>query len=487
MPPYTKKKELQPMVLDLNRQQPFSEHLEKSVLGVLIIIKGSILKVSGIISEDTFHFEYHQVIYKAITNLFAKDAPIDGLLLIEELKKMGKLNGDTITENYISKLSNGVVSDASLEIWIRKLEELAIARRNIQIHLNAIERYFKNEEDVFEIGDEVDSQLFAAKNSLDSFKNISMTRIGQDFITHIERAKNFGGMTGVPSGVYALDQILGGFQPQTVVTIGALPSVGKSAVAASFMYESAINGDPVGFCSMEMRDIELYSRILSKHAWIQHKIRIEYSRVMRGVFSNIEYELIKQCVHELDQMPIHIDDVPALNTMQLKSKTMKLINDKGIKSMYVDYIQLMEKTAFNTAESISSNMRDIKKIAKALNIAMIPLSQVDRQVGKDKRGKALMQDLKGSGGLEENSDIILLLDRPELYDADDLNERGMMHIVIAKHKQGEKGEVVVPFDLAINTEIEITYEEKLANVQRTGSNFIIRPSRMDDLDDEPPF
>ncbi len=493
MPQDYKKKALQPMVLDMSRAQPYSEGLEKSVLGIMITIKGSILKTSGIIKEDTFYFEYHQVIFKAITNLFAKDAPIDGLLGIEELKKMGKLNGDTITEVYISKLSNGVVNDSSLEMWVRKLEELAIARRNIQIHLNAIDRYYKNEEDVFDIGTETDSLLFAARNSLDSYKNISPVRIGQDFLKHIIRAKNFSGMTGVPTGIRSLDEILGGFQPQTVNTVGALPSVGKSAVAASFMYDAAINGDPVGFCSMEMRDIELYSRIVSKHLWVQHQVRIEYSMVMRGIYSDEQFVWIEQAVREIDQLPIYIDDVPALNTMQLKSKTMKLINDHGIKGMFVDYIQLMEKiTAWggNTADAISQNMRDIKKISKSLNIAMIPLSQVDRRVGKDgKNGKATMQDLKGSGGIEENSDVILLLDRPELYDPDDYAEKGMMHIVIAKHKQGSKGEIVVPFDLAINTEVELSYEDRIKRDQASAypSNFSIRKAPSDDEDSDPPF
>lgn len=477
----------------MSRAQPYAEALEKSVLGILLTIKGSILKVSGIIKEDSFYFEYHQVIYKAITNLFAKDAPIDSLLVIEELKKMGKLNGDTITELYISKLSNGVVNDSSLEVWVRKLEELAIARRNIQIHLNAIDRYYKNEEDVFDIGTEIDSLLFAARNSLDSYKNISPIRIGKDFLAHIQKAKHSGGMTGVPTGISSLDEILGGFQPQTVNTVGALPSVGKSAVAASFMYDAAISGDPVGFCSMEMRDIELYSRIVSKHLWVQYKQRIEYSMVMRGIYTDEQYVWIEQAVRDIDQLPIFIDDVPALNTMQLKSKTMKLINDHGIKAMFVDYIQLMEKiTAWggNTADAISQNMRDIKKISKALNIAMVPLSQVDRRVGKDgKNGKATMQDLKGSGGIEENSDVILLLDRPELYDPDDYAEKGMMHIVIAKHKQGSKGEIVVPFDLAINTEVQLSYEERTQKAQASPypSNFTVRPSSDFEDDDSPPF
>lgn len=484
-------KQLQPLVIDLSRVQPHSEDVEKSTLGVIMSVRGALLKVNGIIKEDTFYFDYHGVIYRAILNLFEKDSPIDTLMVTEELKKMGKLNGETITESYIISLTRGVVTDASLEVWVRKLEEYAIARRNIQIHLNAVERYYRNDEDVFEVSMETDTLLFAARNALDSYKNISMTRIGQDFKDHIEKAKSKKGMTGVPTGVRAIDEIMGGWQPQTVNTIGALPRIGKSAVAASFMYESAINGDPVGFCSMEMRDIELYSRLVSLHIYKTHEIKIEYSKINRGLFSIHEEEIIHQAIKELDQLPIFIDDVPALNSMQLKSKTMKLINDKGIKCMYIDYVQLMERQTqggfTNTAENISQNMRDIKKIAKALNIAMLPLSQVDRNVGKRPgAGKATMQDLKGSGGIEESSDSILLLDRPEVYDPDDYSEKGMLHIVIAKHKMGETGEVVLPYDLSINSFFEQSFEEQSsAYIQKTG--YIPQPPAASKAKYEPRF
>lgn len=470
-----KKPPLIPLVIDLSRSLPHSEDIEKSTLGILMIIKGAILKVNGIIKEDTFYFEYHQVIYRAILNLFDKDSPIDTLLVIEELKRMGKLNGDTISESTIVSLTKGVVNDSSIEVWIRKLEEYAIARRNITIHLNAVDRYYRNEDDVFEIGDQTDTMLFQSKSSLDSYKNISMSRIGNDYLAKIERARNSKGITGIPTGLYELDSILGGAQPQTVTTIGALPAVGKSAVAIDFMYSAASMGHPVAFISMEMMDLELFSRLTSKHIWKTKGIKIEYTRINKGTITDAEYDIVKEAVAELAHMPIYIDDTPAINSMQLKSKVMKLIIEKGVEEVIVDYVQLMDKLQkemgfSNAAEAISQNMRDLKKMSKGLNIPMIALSQVDRSVGKNGRnGKATMQDMKGSGGIEENSDVILLLDRPELYDPDDYAEKGMMHIVIAKHKNGEKGEIVAPFDLGINSFIERAFEDQsAAYIQKTG-------------------
>lgn len=466
---------LTPLVIDLSRTPPNSEELEKSTLGIIMIIKSAILKVNGIIKEDTFYFEYHSIIYRAILNLFEKDSPIDTLLVTEELKKMGKLNGETISESYIRSLTLGVVNDSSLEVWVRKLEEFAIARRNITICLNAVNDFYKGEDDVFEVCDRTDTLLFQSKSSIDSYKNISMNRIGKDYLSKVERAMTTRGITGVPTGLRELDAIIGGAQPQTVTTIGALPGTGKTSVAIDFIYEAAIQGFPQGFVSMEMMDLEIYSHLISKHIWKTKSLYITYSRINKGEITDVEFEHIKEAKSELDKIPIYIDDQPALNSMQLKSKTMKLINDKGITQMTIDYIQLMDKLQkefgfTNGAEAISQNMRDLKKMAKALNIPMIALSQVDRNVGKNGRnGKATMQDMKGSGGIEENSDVILLLDRPELYDPDDYSEKGMMHIVIAKHKNGEKGEIVAPFDLGINSFVERTFaEQEQVYTQKTG-------------------
>lgn len=501
------------LVIDLARVPPHSEDLEKYTLGVIILVKGAILKVNGILKEDTFYYDYHAVIYEAILKLFSKDSPIDTLLVIEELKQMGKLNGETISEAYITSLTRGVVNDVSLEMWVRKLEEHAIARRNIQIHLNAVNDLYTAEEDVFEICDRTDTLLFQSKSSIDSHKNISMVRIGDDFLIKVDKAMNKKGITGCPTGLAPLDELIGGWQPQTVNTIGALPNCGKTAIIIDFMYEAAILGSPTGLVSMEMVDTEIYARMVSKHIWKTRGIKIDYSKINRGVITPDEYLLIKDAKRELDKLPIYIDDQPAINTMQLKSKTMKLINDKGLEAMYVDYVQLMEKIQAgfgftNTAEAISQNMRDLKKTAKALNIPIIPLSQVDRNVAKkpgSMAGKATMQDLKGSGGLEENSDVIIVLDRPELYDPDNWEEKGQMHLVIAKHKNGEKGEIVATFDLAINSFIYKTLEEQEAQyTQRPGypplpqqpqqqakpkyePRFNYRSTEFDDKEDDPPF
>jgi replicative DNA helicase len=507
-------KQQQTFVIDLARVPPHSEDLEKYTLGVIILVKGAILKVNGILKEDTFYYDYHSIIYEAILNLFSKDSPIDTLLVIEELKKMGNLNGETISESYITSLTRGVVNDASLEMWVRKLEEFAIARRNIQIHLNAVNDLYKNEEDVFEICDRTDTLLFQSKGAIDSHKNISMARIGDDFIERVDRAMNKKGITGCPTGLQSLDAIIGGWQPQTVNTIGALPNTGKTAVIIDFMYEAALLGSPTGLVSMEMVDTEIYSRMISKHIWRSRQLKIDYSKINRGLITPQEFLLVKDAKRELDKLPIYIDDQPAINTMQLKSKAMKLINDKGLEAMYVDYVQLLDKVQAgfgftNTAEAISQNMRDLKKTAKAINIPIIPLSQVDRNVGKkpgSMAGKATMQDLKGSGGLEENSDVIILLDRPELYDPDNWEEKGMMHLVIAKHKNGEKGEIVEQFDLAVNSFIEKTFKEQEAQyTQRPGypplpqppqqqakpkyePRFNYRSTEFDDKDDDqPPF
>ena len=452
---------------------PQSIELEKDLLGCILVDTSVMGKIVGLVSVDTFYHPAHQYCFEAMINLFRKNYPIDYLILIDELKKINKLDA-VGGEYYIKELTN-IISISNYEIYARRLEEMAIGRRMISICNETQKRIFDGSEDVFAVISEHNDNVFKSQSSISSHKNVTPGYVGDLLIEQMMQGMEQSGMIGVPSLIPEIDNLTGGFQKQHVITIGARTRHGKSAIAAGFMYNSASIPNesygidpliknqsqyPIGFLSMEMRNTEVFSRLVSMEIKKMYRRSVSYSRISRGRISQEEANMVVKAKESLSERGIYIDDTPALNTMMVKSKVMKMISDYGIRMVYIDYVQLISddsKKNNNRAQIVSGWYSDFKNMAKFFDIPFAILSQMDRNTEKgDHARPGKLSDLKDSGGIEEKSDVVMLLYRPEVNDPNAVDMNGVslkkkIIVDVAKNKQGDIGVVTLPFDVATNT------------------------------------
>lgn len=438
---------------------PQNLDIEKKLLGILCLESGAAHKVMNILHDDSFFSPAHTEIWKIIVDLVKNNSPIDGFILLNKLESK-KLISDELNRDFIVSLTNNVSGSINLEEYARIIEEKAISRRSILIHTQAIERLYRDEEDIQDILSETDNDLFDARKSLNSFKDVTLKSIGIQAREQMRIAEESGGIVGVPFGVPDLDNLTGGKRKKNVYMIAARTRNGKSAVAANCAYFAAANGCPTVFFTLEMDQVQFYFRLVSiRCKELGHDI--SYSRIERSKLSDFEKTIVDQAINDLDKMPFYIDDTPALTMLQFKSKLLKYINDYGVEDCSLDYVQLVRNEAKaqgkTTADIISDIMSDIKNTSKALDIPITVLSQIDREVEKNgQRGRPVLVNMKGSGALEEKADVVILLYIPEIYDPEPEDEqgnslKGCIYLDVAKNKMGQTGLLVEKFDLPTNT------------------------------------
>lgn len=436
---------------------PQDVDMEKVVLGCLLLEQTAIHKIIDIIQEDTFYNRSNNSIWQACTYLLAHGKTMDAYTVYDWLRSKDLIN-DELTTQYIFSLTDRIADSTVLETYARIIEEKAIGRRILRINAEFNERIYRDDEDINQLLGELDKKIHMAKRSLTGFKNITSAHIGEKALQSIAVGMSTGGVVGISTGVRPIDQILGGLRKTRLYLIGARTRMGKSAVAAAFAYNSIKNNIPCIMFSMEMSDVEFYIRLAAMRVRDMGH-HIPYSRIDRGKISGDEWIIIQDAIAELKKEPIYIDDTTGLTPLLFKSKLMKAISEHGVQSAYLDYIQLVkdeERYGQNTAEKLSSNMTELKVAAKDLEIPIVVLSQVGRTTEQQGgTGRPTIATLKGSGGLEEKSDVIMLIYRPEVNDPEPVDEmgqseKGIMYIDIAKNKMGETGLVKIPFDVSTN-------------------------------------
>jgi replicative DNA helicase len=451
---------------------PQDKDAEEAVLAAITMDSTAMSLVYPILQDDSFYVEAHQIIYSACCTLFSKGQPIDLITLVNELKMMGKLEmmGGPF---YLSKIQNNVVSAANVIHHSLIIEEKAIARRLITAAGDTINALYTGEIDVFELKDKLQENIFKSTSKIQQTKNISPDFVAMELLKQIQLGMDASGMTGVPTGVQQLDELTGGLQKQNLIVLAARPRHGKSAVAAAIMrslssltnpqYDPKIHRStslyPSGYLSMEMRNTELFARLVSAELY-EMGYEIPYSRIQRGLINEEELTLVNRAIERLVRKGLYIDDTPALTPQVIRAKIMRMIEQYGIKIVFIDYIQLVQigKQLFtNNAENLSQIMSEFKNIAKEFDIPIILLSQVDR--GSEKQGvarRAVLAEMKGSGGIEEKTDLVCILYYPEINDPNPTDEngnslRGIMELDIVKHKMGETKLLRIPFNLKVNS------------------------------------
>lgn len=433
----------QDLTQSLGKVPPQALDLEEAVLGALLLEKDALTNVIDILKPNTFYKDSHKEIYESIVDLFNNSEPVDLLTVTNHLRKKGKLElvGGAY---YITELTSKVNSAAHIEYHARIIIEKAIKRELIRIASEIHREAYEDTVDVFSLLDKTEQSLFEV-SEINIRKNYAdMRSIMHEAILELEAKKLQGdGLTGVPTGFTALDRITSGWQKSDMVIIAARPGMGKTAFVVSAMRNAAVDfKKPVAIFSLEMSSIQLVNRLISAEA------ELESDKIKKGNLEDYEWEQLVHKTAKLSEAPIFIDDTPALTILELRAKARKLVAQHGVELIIIDYLQLMSGDSSksgsgpgNREQEIASISRSLKNIAKELNIPIIALSQLSRAVevrGGDK--KPQLSDLRESGSIEQDADMVLFLYRPEYYginaDEEGNSVQGVGEVIIAKHRNG---------------------------------------------------
>ncbi|WP_197274018.1 replicative DNA helicase [Hymenobacter sp. DG25A] len=429
---------------------PQALELEAAVLGALMLEKDALTTVIDILKTQSFYKEGHQRIFKAILNLFDKSEPIDILTVTHELREMGELEAAG-GAHYVANLTFKVNSAANIEYHARIITENAIKRELIGIASTIQRDAFEDTTDVFNLLDSTEQALFEVSESNIRKNFDDMRSLMGKAIKELEEKKNQkDGLTGVPSGFTALDRVTSGWQPSDLVIIAARPGMGKTAFVVSAMRNAAVEfKKPVAIFSLEMSSLQLVNRLISAEA------ELDSEKIKKGNLADYEWAQLNHKISALSSAPIFIDDTPGLSIRELRTKCRRLKAHHDIQMIIIDYLQLMSgntdgKAMGNREQEIASISRALKGIAKELNVPVLALSQLSRSVetrGGDK--KPQLSDLRESGSIEQDADMVIFLYRPEYYKIteDEMGNptQGTGEVIIAKHRNGSLETVQLKF------------------------------------------
>lgn len=436
--------------LEKGKIPPQATDLEEVVLGALMIDKKGVDEVIDILHPEVFYKQSHQHIFEAIHNLFENSQPVDLLTVSSQLKKQGKL--DLVGgEFYLIQLTQKVSSSAHIEFHARIILQKYIQRSLIKISNEIIEESYNEGTDVFDLLDTAESKLYEItqgniKRSSETAQNLVIAAKKR-----IEEIANKEGLSGIPSGFSKLDKLTSGWQPSDLIIIAARPGMGKTALTLSMARNIAVEHNiPVAFFSLEMSSVQLITRLISSET------QLSSEKLRTGNLEKHEWEQLNVKVKGLEKAPLFIDDTPSLSIFDLRAKARRLSSQHGIKLIIVDYLQLMtaggSQKGGNREQEISTISRNLKALAKELSIPVIALSQLSRAVetrGGSKR--PLLSDLRESGAIEQDADIVSFIYRPEYYKIDEWDDEehtptaGQAELIIAKHRNGGLDEIRLKF------------------------------------------
>ncbi len=435
--------------------QPQAPELEKLVIGALLIDKDAFSVVSEILQPETFYETRNQKIYHAIQMMNMEERPVDIMTVTEELKRLGTFEevGGTA---YLLEISESVSSAAHVEYHSHILAEKYMARQLIHYTSVIQTKAFDETIDPEELMQEAEGSLFelSQRNMKQDYTQIkSVVKEATEILQRA--ASNTNGLTGIPTGYTALDDITSGWQSSDLVIIAGRPAMGKTSFALSLAKNIAVDYNmPVGFFSLEMSNVQLVNRLMSNVCEIPGK------KILNGQLDQLEWSRLDKNIGKLENAPIYVDDTPGLSVFELRTKARRLVREHQVKIIMIDYLQLMNANGmrFNSRqEEVSTISRSLKSLAKELNIPILALSQLNRTVEyrdnnkeKGNEGKRpQLSDLRESGAIEQDADMVLFVHRPEYYhiydDGKGNDMHGMAQIIIAKHRKGATGDVLLNF------------------------------------------
>ena len=438
-----------PQMDAIGRVPPRDLDLERAVLGALMLEKDAYTAVCDILKPESFYDPAHQKIYEAIQTLGARQAAIDMLTVMEQLK----LN-DTLMEvggpAVLAELTSRVTSAANIEYHARIVAQKFMARELISFASEIESKAFDESNDVDDLMQEAEGKLFEISQRNLKKDVTQIDPVISDAIKQMQVAQNrASGLSGLETGYTDLDKLTSGWQNSDLIIIAARPAMGKTAFVLSMAKNMAVNySTPLAIFSLEMSNLQLVNRLISNVA------EISGSKIKSGNLTDIEWQQLFARIKFLTGAPLYIDDTPSLSIFELRTKARRLVREHGVKMIIIDYLQLMNASGMrfgSREQEVSMISRSLKQLAKELNIPIIALSQLNRSVENRTDGKRpQLSDLRESGAIEQDADIVCFIHRPEYYtksgvDAEGKDIRGLAEFIIAKHRSGAVDDVDMRF------------------------------------------
>lgn len=477
MEAYLKNKKINPD-FDLGRMPPSALELEDAVIGAMLLESECVPVIASILSAQSFYKEAHVLIFKAILSLFKNSYPIDILTVTQELKKTGEL--DIVGGGYyIVTLTNRVASAGNAEYHARIIQQKFIQRELIRVSTKTINDAYEDSFDVFDLLDNAEKNLFLISQSTIKKEPKTASELINKTIKEIELiAMRKDGLSGIPSGLVDLDRKTGGWQKSDLIIIAARPAMGKTALAVTLAKNAAINFNiPTALFSLEMSENQLMKRIISAQSQLN-----SYLLKSPKNLTDSDWRQIQEAATPISKAPLFIDDTPALSIFELRAKARRLKEKSGIELIIIDYLQLMttgiDDNKRNREQEISYISRSLKALAKDLNVPIIALSQLNRAVetrGGDK--KPQLSDLRESGAIEQDADMVIFPHRPEYYgiteDAHGNSTVGLAELIIAKHREGLTDTVITKYIAHLTTfsDVQESYTSGITESKKESDPF----------------
>ena len=425
------------------RSAPWSNDAEQAVLGAMLLDQDAALRGAQLLTDEMLYREAHRRLFRAMVALTERRTVIDHITLRDELTRRGELEAIG-GYDYIAELADVVPTAANLEYHARIVRERAILRRLIETATGIITEAYDGHTTATELLDLAESRIFQVSQQR---RDEGFTRLKEMLWPTMERIetlqKSGKSITGVPSGFTDLDNMTSGFQSGELSIVAARPSMGKTALVLNVATHAAVEGFGVAIFSLEMSKEALVQRMLTAEA------RVDSQLVRRGMLRDFDYTKLARAAGVLQSCPMWIDDTPALTLLEMRSKARRLKAESDIGMIVVDYLQLMRSPEYadNRVQEISDISRSLKGLAKELHIPVVALSQLSR--ASEQRGgerKPILSDLRDSGAIEQDADLVIFIHRPEYYDREDESKRGVAEIMLAKHRNGPTGDIHLRFN-----------------------------------------
>ncbi len=427
---------------------PRDVELEKVVLGALMLEKDAYMNVCDILTAESFYDPVNQKIYDAISALGLNQQPIDMMTVTEKLRQLGTLN-DVGGPSHIAELTMQVYSAANIEFHAKIIAQKYIARRLITFSSQISSEAFDEGNDVDDVLQDAEAKLF----------EISQTQLKRD-VTQIDPVLNMAmeqiqiaansasGLSGLQTGFSDLDKITSGWQNSDLIIIAARPAMGKTAFVLSMAKNMAVDYSiPTAIFTLEMPNVQLVKRLIS------NIVDLESEKIKSGRLSDEEWDRLNSRIRTVYSAPLFLDETPGLSITELRTKARRLVREKGVKLIIIDYLQLMNATGLKLGsreQEVSTISRSLKALAKELNIPIIALSQLNRSTETREDKRPVLSDLRESGAIEQDADMVCFIHRPEYYtkspeDAQGNDIRGLAEFIIAKHRNGAVADVKMRF------------------------------------------
>jgi replicative DNA helicase len=427
----------------VGRSAPWSPEAEQAVLGAMLLDQDAALRAVELVDDTVFYREGHRRLFRAMRALIERRSVIDPVTLNDELERRGEL-AQVGGAEYVAELVDAAPTAANLEHHTKILREKSILRRLIEASTQTITEAYDGRSQAPDLLDLAEARIFQISQQR---RDQGFTRLKEMLWPAMERIealqRSGKTITGVPTGFVDLDEMTSGFQPSELIIVAARPSMGKTALVLNVAAHAAIEAKVgVAIFSLEMSKDALVQRLLTAEA------QVDSSRVRRSALRDADFTRLARAAGILQGCPIWVDDTPAITLLEMRSKARRLKAEHDIGLLVVDYLQLMRSPEYaeNRVQEISDVSRSLKGLSRELKIPVIALSQLSR--ASEQRGgerKPILSDLRDSGAIEQDADIVIFIHRPEYYDKEDETKRGIAEILLAKHRNGPTGDFTLRF------------------------------------------